>query len=373
MKNIRHWLSPVLFCLLLVLGAVLLLAGPDRQYSENEKRYLSLCPVWSMEEILNGTFQEELENWVADQFPGRNLWVGIHAYANYCMGRNAQQDIYHAKNGYLINAPATNDLTLFETTVGRFDAFADKTGLPSSMILVPSTGWLKEELLPLGHGEYAEDTMFEKVGQLADHLACFDFREALLEADQLDAIAYRTDHHLTSWGNYTLYKAWRSETGKTYLPEETYQIETIDDFYGTTWSGSGYWLTEPDYVELWDSGASVTVTIADGDQEEHADSMFFRSHLHQSDKYPVFLDGNHTLTTIHNPDASEGTLLVIKDSYAHGLVPFLADHYETIYMIDLRFYRGSVSDFVLERGVDELLFLYGANTLLTDTNSAWLF
>ena len=44
-----------------------------------------------------------------------------------------------------------------------------------------------------------------------------------------------------------------------------------------------------------------------------------------------------------------------------------------MYLLDLRYYRGNVTQLVQDYGVEELLFLYGTSTLLTDTNSAWLF
>lgn len=367
-------MSPIAFCLFVALLAVLLFAVPDKAYSDNEKRYLAQKPTVTWESIVNGSFSDEIENWIADQFPGRDLWVGIHAYFSYLTGRNAQQNIYLAKNGYLINAPSNDDLTMFKTSIGRFEKFAQTTGLPASMILVPSTGYLKEDLLPVGHKDYADDRMFDYAKENTDNITFVDLRDALFAADAEFPVAYRTDHHLTSYGNYTLYQNWRMMIGKDFLQQDNYSVETVDGFYGTTWSGSGYWLTEPDSVELWNSGADVSVVISDGGEADvTADSLFFRTHLEEKDMYPVFLDGNHTLTTITNPDAAEGTLLVIKDSYAHGFVPFLADHYQTIYMIDLRFYRGKVSEFAVEHNVDELLFLYGASTLLTDSNSAWLF
>ena len=48
-------------------------------------------------------------------------------------------------------------------------------------------------------------------------------------------------------------------------------------------------------------------------------------------------------------------------------------HTGLLRFLDLRYYRGKVSDFTADHNVDELLFLYGTSTLLTDTNSAWLF
>lgn len=363
-----------MFCVFVFLILTFLLAKPDMSYSEKEKRYLQTAPEISLSSVMDGSFQEKLEKWIADQFPGRDLWVGIHSYAKLLTGRNAQQDTYFAKDGYLISAPAGNDLTAFETSLSRFDSFVENIGLPASFVMIPSTGWLYGDKLPLGHKEYPDDRMYAVAEDALPHLQVYDFRDELLSADAEAPVAYRTDHHLTSYGYYTIYSSLRSAQGKSFFEPQDYIIERYDRFFGSTWSGSGYWLTKFDEIEVWKSGAEVSVAISDGSGKDlHSDSMFFLSHLEELDKYPVFLDGNHALTTITNPDAQEGTLLVIKDSYAHGFAPFLADHYETIHLIDLRYYRGKISEFVQERDVDELLFLYGTSTLLTDTNSAWLF
>lgn len=127
-------------------------------------------------------------------------------------------------------------------------------------------------------------------------------------------------------------------------------------------------------METWDSGAKVTVTLEDGGstQPKTSSSLFFLDHLKNLDKYPVYLDGNHSLVTIENPNATGGSLLLIRDSYAHCLSTFLAGNYSKIYLIDLRYYRDSVSGFLHSHPVDQLLYVYGMDSLLTDTNSAWL-
>jgi hypothetical protein len=158
------------------------------------------------------------------------------------------------------------------------------------------------------------------------------------------------------------------------VPQETdYTVTYHEGFYGTTWSGSGYWLTPPDRVELWDAGVPVTVTVDDGAGETKThNSPFFLKHLDELDQYPVYLDGNHALTTIENPNAPGGTLLVIRDSYAHCFGTFLAAQYQKVYLIDLRYFRTPVSEFLWEHPADRMLVLYGVDNLLTDNNSAWL-
>lgn len=104
-------------------------------------------------------------------------------------------------------------------------------------------------------------------------------------------------------------------------------------------------------------------------------SLFFYDHLQNKDQYPVYLDGNHGLVTITNPEAPEGKLLIVKDSFAHSAVTLLCQHYREIYMVDLRYYSDSASASVAElvntNGLQEVLFLYGIDSLATDSSSSF--
>lgn len=366
-------LTPAVFFLFIALCAVSLLFSYGKTYSEKEKRYLAEFPDLSAAAVLDGTAQTEFETWLADHFPFRDFWVGTNAYLQLAEGRNAQQDIYHADDGYLINAPKTLDTDRFTENLTRFDNFAADRNLPASVIIVPSPGAINEDLLPRGHGDYHEEELFTLARDTLRTATLWDFRDALRAANGRRPVYYHTDHHLTAYGCYTLYTNWRVGQGHPYTPEAEFTVTSYGGFYGTTWSGSGYWLIPPDEIEIWDSGADVQVTISDGANVATYDSLYFMDRLEELDKYPVYLDGNHPLVTIQNPDASGGTLLVVKDSYAHCFTTFLANDYREIDMVDLRYYRGSLSGLVEECEIDEILYFYGIDNLLTDTNSVWLY
>ena len=101
--------------------------------------------------------------------------------------------------------------------------------------------------------------------------------------------------------------------------------------------------------------------------------MYFYNHLDDSDKYEVFLDGNHPYTVIKNKNASsKEKLLVIKDSFAHSLVPFLADHYAEIVMVDMRYFSMPMQPIIEREGIDRILFLYSIDNLGTDTGIAYI-
>ena len=373
MKKIERFLLPSIFCAFLFANSLVLLLSADKEYSEREKRYLASREEISLSGLTDGKTQKSLERWIEDQFPLRDAYVGIHAYWDLLCGKNALQGIYYAKNDYLITAPNASDTSQFKINASRIDQFAANCEVPVSMVLIPTTGNIKQSILPYLAKNYLDDECYAVMDELV-HVRMLDVRQTLLDADLEQPVCYRTDHHLTSWGNYSIYRQWCEENRLAARECDASEINTISDFRGTTWSGSGYWLTPADQIELWDNGAECSVVITDGGQEPIvSEGVFFTDHFEGLDKYPVFLDGNHSLVEISNPNSDGGKILLIKDSYAHGLVPFLTEHYETVIMIDLRFYRGSITDFIQENDVDEVLFYYGVSTLLTDTNSAWLF
>ena len=205
-KELYHFLPSLVFLIVLGILALLLFFGPDKDYSVNEKRYLAERPEISVSNILKGKTQEELEEFTADQIPGRDFFVGVNAYWNLATGRNAAQ----GKDGYLINAPKPYNEEVFTNNLTRFDQFAQSLGIPADIIMVPSTGYLMENELPKFHGEYDDDMLYEKAGEILHYTKLIDVRDALKEGiAEGGQVCYRTDHHLTSLGNYLLYRAYQ--------------------------------------------------------------------------------------------------------------------------------------------------------------------
>ena len=93
--------------------------------------------------------------------------------------------------------------------------------------------------------------------------------------------------------------------------------------------------------------------------------------LHSANGYTVFLDGNHSLVRIHNPEA-EGKLLVIRDSYSNSLGCFLAESYSEVVLVDLRYYKQPVSALAAQEGFDDILICYSIGNFLTDNNLIFL-
>ena len=99
----------------------------------------------------------------------------------------------------------------------------------------------------------------------------------------------------------------------------------------------------------------------------------YEERLEELDKYTVYLDGNQAMVCIRNEaNAGKGKLLVIRDSYANCIGPMLAESFEEVIMVDLRYYKKSISDLCQSEGISNVLIMYSLSNFMTDANFPFL-
>ncbi len=377
-SKIGKYIPAVVFLIFIYGMALWFLFSPKTDYSSSEKRYLQKFPDANVEKVLSGEFGSEFETFFADQFPQRNTWVGINAYTTLAEGNNGASGVYNCKNGYLINKPVSTDNNL-DKNVGAVVDFAKTIDAPTTVMLVPSTGYIADDVLPTFHDKYNDDEDISRISSTLskEKIGFVDLRERFKsEYKNGSQLYYKTDHHWTTKGAYTGYQELCKALGITPIDDSTLKKDSYPDFYGTTYSSSGFWLTPPDNIEIWsnpkNSDKNISVKITEGANVKTSGSMYFTDHLKEDDKYPVFIDGNHALTEITNTNAKNGTILLIKDSFSHSLAPFLAENYSKVVLVDLRYYKESVSQLVSTYNPEQVVVLYGIDNLATDTDIVWL-
>ena len=377
-SKIGKYIPAVVFLIFIYGMALWFLFSPKTDYSSSEKRYLQKFPDTNVEKVLSGEFGSEFETFFADQFPQRNTWVGLNAYTALAEGNNGASGVYNCKNGYLINKPVLTDNNL-DKNVGAVVDFAKTIDAPTTVMLVPSTGYIVDDVLPTFHDKYNDDEDISKISSTLskEKIGFVDLRERFKsEYKNGSQLYYKTDHHWTTKGAYTGYQELCKALGITPIDDSTLKKDSYPDFYGTTYSSSGFWLTPPDNIEIWsnpkNSDKNISVKITEGANVKTSGSMYFTDHLKEDDKYPVFIDGNHALTEITNTNAKNGTILLIKDSFSHSLAPFLAENYSKVVLVDLRYYKESVSQLVSTYNPEQVVVLYGIDNLATDTDIVWL-
>ena len=90
-------------CAFLFLGVLILSCGvnlmhKDRQMSEKEMRMLAQKPEISLSGIASGRFMEQYEEYVSDQFAGRDTWVRIKTFADSVAGRTEEGGVFKGKD-----------------------------------------------------------------------------------------------------------------------------------------------------------------------------------------------------------------------------------------------------------------------------------
>ena len=350
-------LTIALFCGFLTAMAALYLILPKTEFSQLEKRYLASAPKADWDDIASGDWGEDVESYLADHIPFRDFFVGLNAYFDLYTGRQAGKDI-QVLGDALVEAPVEIDTTAAQRKMNVINGFAETVGQTVDFAIVPSAGWAHAGQ----SGEYFDDAIIRGIyAMTSENIRTVDMLSVFENHPEL---YYRTDHHWTSEGAYEGYKTYMTEIGREYRKKSDFSIEIIEDFQGSTYSRSALWLTPGESLELWLGSENLTVTNAE--TEGIHEGTFYRNRLEEADKYTVFLDGNHSLVRIQNPEKT-GKILVIRDSYSNCLGAFLAESYGEVVLVDLRYYASPVSELAAE-GFDNILVLYSIGNFMTDTN-----
>ena len=308
---------------------------------------------------MDGSYTKKVEDYFADQFPLRDSWTGLKARAEQLIGKSEFNGVYLCGD-MLISMVERPDESLVDKNLSYVDRLSGKTDIPVYLGLIPSAAEIWSDNLPTGAESWDQTELLAQ--------SDLDFSGALT-AHAAEPIFYRTDHHWTTLGAYYGYEAIMNALGREPLKESDFTPEAAaSDFNGTLYSQSGIHWLEPDTIEFWveDTGMDVT-SWRNGTPEPG--SLYDRSYLEKKDKYSAFLSGNQPLCVIRNENAADdGKLLLIRDSYADSLAPFLARSFSEVHLLDLRYYRASTALYAEENGIDAICVLYSVQNFISDRN-----
>lgn len=364
MKRITDRIQLILVCALVPAFLAAFVILPDKSLSQAENRTLAAFPAFSISRLFSGEFTAELGEYFADQFPLRDAFVSVKAYSELALGKLENNGVVYAKEQTLITRPQTEEGRL-ERNLRSVAAFADAVDIPVTVAALPRTADVFPHLLPACYPAEADLAVWEEYGRLCAELGLTapDLYTPLGESGQY----YRTDHHYTTHGAFIAYEQLGGALGYEAYPADFFTVEQVsDDFCGTSARTSGFYGTEPDVIELYryDGDDGYTVT-ADG----QSISLYDFDALVTTDKYAVFLGGNHARVDI-TCGTDRPRLLLIRDSFADSIAPFLALHYD-LTLIDLRYYTGNVYQLTVEEEFSAVM-VYESMNELTSGNLAYL-
>lgn len=366
-----------LFIFLLVGFSVLNLFWPKRDMSELENRKLAQFPAFSVKALLNGTWFGDLSEYVQDQVAFRDGLIDLEsAFNNLVFAKTEEGGILLGKDGWMF----TKLFDISDSTQKQLDknlqavtSFASRHPGKVTFLLAPSASVIYPEMLPAGAPMVDENAMLDDIfAQVSSEADVIDMRPVFTQQKE-QYLYYKTDHHWTTQGAYLAYEQFCQLKGLSPFDTNAYQAESVPGFYGTHYSATRRWNVQPDTITYYPLDNPMTIFDIGAETEytpRTTESMINTEKFGTRDKYAAFLDGNNGYSVIEGN--GEGSILVVKDSYANCFVPFLTANYEKIGVVDLRNFSYGLDSTIESEGYDQILILYNFQTFIADNRVVYM-
>lgn len=362
MKKLYDRLTVILFCVFIGGMLVISLCLPKRDFSEMENRALQAVPRLRMDRILDGSFMGDCEDYISDHIAGRDFWISVKAWGERLSGKKENNGVYFADGDTLLVRTAEPEAGRAEEYAGYVRTLTGNTAVPVYFALIPTAASVLSDRLPEGAPTADEPSYIERMYKTSGARTADIYGALSAHSDAY--IYYRTDHHWTSLGAYYAANALLDAMDMEPLDLSCYEKKVVSgSFYGTSYSSSGAVWTAPDRIETYISGEGVSVTgYPDGKPVDTG--LYDETALGKKDKYSYFLGGNQGLCVIRTQNADAPKILLIRDSYADSLAPFLTERFSEIHLFDVRYNRTSIRSYIEENGFDAVVVISGFSKFL---------
>ena len=256
------------------------------------------------------------------------------------------------------------------------DAIADNYALAVNKVAaaLEQKADVYDILIPLGSGITFPDNLRDQIkssdqreamssiqAKMDETVKTVDIYDSLM-TNRNEYIYFRTDHHWTALGAYYAYEDFCEVKGITPEALDSYETSEFDGFLGSFYNDTNANATlkaNADVVTAYHPNMDAIMHVTDSRGVEYDSKVIFdESKAAAGLKYSCFIAGDNPITEIENKELTDGSsCIVVKESFGNAFVPFLVDHYQTIYVVDYRYWKGSISELAQEKNVDDVIFV----------------
>ena len=336
--------------------ALLGLLMPDGDISLSERRPLKQPPKLSADAILSGDYTADFEEYAADQFPIRDTFRRIKAYAVYYLFRQGDNNGVYLQDGYASKLEYPLNEDSIQRAAQVFKKIYDKYLTQSQVYfsIIPD----KNAFMAESGGYPAID--YARFVDMMTHSTPF---MEYIPIDQLLELEdyYRTDTH---WRQECIVDvaAHLGEAMGAELKGEYNEAVLDKPFYGVYCGQAALPLPAETLCYL-TNDVLEGCSVYDHETGRYI-GVYDLEKAGGQDPYEIFLSGSKSLLTIENPACDNGKeLIVFRDSFGSSIVPLLVEGYSAVTVVDIRY----ISSDMLGRFVDfhgqDVLFLYSTLVL----------
>ena len=356
---------PLIFMFFIILLSLSFIdiAIKDKEFSQLENRILSKKSKITLESLISGTFMEKYEKYINDQFLLRDNFISLKSRFEYIQGKTENNNILYGKNNRLFEKIVSINEDRININIEAINVFAKDKDIRISFLLAPNSSEVYKEDMPYGSYIVNQEKRIQDIYESLEKINNINVLETLND-NKSEYIYYYTDHHWTSYGAYLAYKNLCKNLNLNPVDLGSLEKNEVNNFYGTYFSKAKNFNAKEDILTYYTFN-NITMKIDEDTYEE----LYDLDKALEGDKYSLFLRGNNSLTIIKNNNLKNNKkILIIKDSYANSLIPFLTENYEEIHVVDLRSFSESLSKYIEDNDFNDILILYNYNTFIRDAS-----
>lgn len=385
-KHFRIGEYPVTIALtaliLLFFGAFLV--KEDTVVSKMENRPLQQRPQITIASLADGSFMDSFDTYTKEQLFLRDGLISLKAACEQAFLKTENNGVIRTSDGALVEK-ALSTSEQYDKNLDLISQFIDSCDRHVNICFVPNFSEVYKCSLSAGTPVLNEREMASRMTGAVKKLdvTVIDPIDTLYKHND-EYLYYRTDHHWTSRGAYLAYEEIAKSMGFEPIPLEEVKSESVNhksiesadavkgyakrsvnDFYGTLYAKYKGLAIEPDVIDYYE----IPIISLEKDGKIVQNDLYDISKAEEYDKYALFLYGNDGRATIKASNAGNGKhLIMLKDSYANCLIPYLTCNYDTIDVLDLRYLKGSVTEILNENEGADVLMLYNYSFLNSDNH-----
>lgn len=384
-----------LFVGILSIFGILLIILPKQEISQIEQKKLAKFPQFAINTLFSGAYMDSIDIYVAEHFPMRfffleladalernkglkseeeAIYTGIEVVDKIVQDNVEERDSIFGDKEQLNNSKGllishgqgiqifTNEkpqITLFTET---WRMYRERITHPIRIfnIVTPTAG---AYYMPEQYKEYQNKekenllALQQKINIMNIFVPVFD----TLKAHQKKYIFFRTDHHWTALGAYYAYTAFCQAAGLVPIQLSSMRQKYVEgSFLGTHYLKTRDKSLEnnPDTVFYWEMKGEHSASKTKEGVTLQA-SIIELENIERN-KYLVFLGGDEPLMNLRSGFVQNGKkVLLLKNSYGNSFASYLLANYENIWIVDYRYFKGSVSNIINQNKIDDLIFVSG--------------
>lgn len=367
-------IAAVVFLLSLVCVPVAAFLLPDQAVSKTERRKLAKKPAFTATAFGDGTYMEQLETYFSEQFPVRDGLRTVKAETETALLGKADTNGYFKVEDGIYHLEAE----LNEKNVGKVADSIEKLcteqfqNADCYVAVIPDKNYY---LAAQSEDAGSENEKWK--GSIPKQYPILDYArlDALIQEKipSVQKISLYGKLHLKDYYRTDLH--WKQEkiTGEvdTLVQSMGQQTNTVsggwqvatENFIGAYGAASAL-KTTPDTIFYRTDSSIERMQVYDYEKQQTV-SVYAPEKVGGMDDYDFYLWGARALLTIQNSECHNGKkLLLFRDSFGSSIAPLLAEYYEEVTLVDLRYVSASYAlELLGDTEYQDVLFLYSAPIL----------